>query len=643
MIEEDGKMERNANLIRHAKTLILLAVLMILPVKVQAATICQVAMGTSNGAVIKSDGTLWMWGSNNSGQLGTGSVFDPVYTPKKIMDNVKQVECCSACTYVLKTDETLWTWGEDGATENTVEAWMKPRKIMTNVAQIATDGATCAAIRTDGSLWIWGNVIGIDSPQKVMSDVKEVTWGRGITCAAVKTDGSLWIDWLLERGGEIEFRKTMDDIAHVAVGRDHCAVIKTDGSLWMWGYGGGTANAYGELGVDLSSNDDYTYGASARNPVKVMDDVTQVSLGTHHSAAVKTDGSLWVWGDNEFGQVGCNGSSDENFSAPVKIMGDVALVCLEDNSTAALKKDGTLWMWGNNGAGHLGDGTDTNRFAPVRIIVPDTSPDPSQDKEGSKDKENETKKPPKVNSSIISGGINYKVTKLSGKTGEVTLTKPKVKKAQVVIPDTVKSNGYSFKVTGISKKAFCNNHKLKKVVLGKYVKTIGKQAFQGCSALTSVRLNSQLVTIGDSAFQSCKKMKSIVIPGKVKTIGKKAFYGDEKLASIVVKTKVLNSVGSNAIKGISKKAKISDPTGMIAPASSKSKKISLNKTSLKLVKGKSETLKIKGTSKKARWTSSNKKVATVSSKGKVTAKKKGSAKITAVIGNKKYTCKVTVR
>ncbi len=69
-------------------------------------------------------------------------------------------------------------------------------------------------------------------------------------------------------------------------------------------------------------------------------------------------------------------------------------------------------------------------------------------------------------------------------------------------------------------------------------------------------------------------------------------------------------------------------------------KLNTSKKTLKV--GKKYTLKVKGTKKKVKWTSSNKKVATVNSKGKVTAKKKGTATITAKVGNKKYKCKITV-
>jgi uncharacterized protein YjdB len=80
-----------------------------------------------------------------------------------------------------------------------------------------------------------------------------------------------------------------------------------------------------------------------------------------------------------------------------------------------------------------------------------------------------------------------------------------------------------------------------------------------------------------------------------------------------------------------------------ATTSQASSTVKLNHTSISLTVGKTSQLKVSGTTKKVTWSSSNGKIATVSSKGKVTAKKKGTATITAKVNNRKYNCKVTVK
>ena len=89
----------------------------------------------------------------------------------------------------------------------------------------------------------------------------------------------------------------MDSVAAVSCGYNHTAVVKSDGSLWMWG-----DNHYGQLGN----------GSTERSniPVKVMDNIAAVSCGNDHTVAIKTDGSLWAWGSNKFGQLGNGGQGN---------------------------------------------------------------------------------------------------------------------------------------------------------------------------------------------------------------------------------------------------------------------------------------------------------------------------------------------
>ena len=148
----------------------------------------------------------------------------------------------------------------------------------------------------------------------------------------------------------------MENVASVAAGQYHMAVIKTDGSLWTWGN-----NEFGQLGqgpVQLSAR---------HTPGKVMDGVAAVSCGYDHTAIIKTDGSLWVWGSDRYGQLGGGWNTNEEHigsantkwpiqTTPVKRMDDVAAVNCGDYYTAVVKRDGSLWMWGTNGGDNLGNG-----------------------------------------------------------------------------------------------------------------------------------------------------------------------------------------------------------------------------------------------------------------------------------------------
>lgn len=99
---------------------------------------------------------------------------------------------------------------------------------------------------------------------------------------------------------------------------------------------------------------------------KVMEDVKQVKCEWKNVYVIKNDGTLWAWGDNEYGQLG--DGTTINRETPVKIMEHVAKIAVSEYHALAIKTDGSLWAWGRNGDGQLGDGTYTNRYAPVRIM-----------------------------------------------------------------------------------------------------------------------------------------------------------------------------------------------------------------------------------------------------------------------------------
>lgn len=186
-----------------------------------------------------------------------------------------------------------------------------------------------------------------------------------------------------------------------------------------------------------------------------------------------------------------------------------------------------------------------------------------------------------------SSGTKYKVTKPGKKNGTVAYYRPSsTTKTSVTIPATVKIDGITYKVTSIDANAFQDNVKLKKVVVGKNIKTIGTRAFSGCTALKTVSFESgsALTTIKSRAFYNCKKLstitlpstltkidsyafykctglKKITIPSKVTTIGKQAFYKCSNLKTITIKTTKLTTskVGEKAFSGIYKKATIKVP------------------------------------------------------------------------------------
>ena len=243
---------------------------------------------------------------------------------------------------------------------------------------VSTGSAHTGFVDENGSLWMWGsngqlgNGTTEDSsvPVKVLDNVASVSCGRFHT-AVIQADGSLWM-WGLNQagqlgnggGGNASYNsmtcqtvpvKVLGNVAAVSCGSDHTAAIKTDGTLWTWGN-----NGHGKLGNGTTED--------SRVPVKVLDNVAAVSCGSGLTAAVKTDGTLWMWGYNPQLGNGSGGNASYDQTVPVKVLDNVAAVSCGDGHTAAVKTDGTLWTWGSNMSGELGNGTRESSNMPAKVL-----------------------------------------------------------------------------------------------------------------------------------------------------------------------------------------------------------------------------------------------------------------------------------
>ena len=358
---------------------------------------------------------LFSWGNNEVGQLGlnqqapsNNNPSSPTQIPggnwqiSGTGNNETRNIANNDAAFGIKSDNTLWGWGDGGfgtlannLSASNLASRSSPTQIPgTTWSSIGGGYRHATAVKTDGTLWSWGynyhgllgqnNETHYSSPVQVGSDTNWSSVASGnVYTYGRKTDGTLWA-WGNNTNGTLGQNESQNvnrsspvQIPGTNWSEQYCVnqstvtAIKTDGTLWAWG-----RNYEGQLGQNAPQN------SNKSSPVQVgsSSDWAILARGsgdrTRNPIAVKTDGTLWMWGSNTYGQLAQNDATP-GYSSPVQVGTDTTWSTTIRPAgtgygrwTSCIKSDNTLWIWGKNNYGSFGVnevGWETSRSSPVQV------------------------------------------------------------------------------------------------------------------------------------------------------------------------------------------------------------------------------------------------------------------------------------
>jgi alpha-tubulin suppressor-like RCC1 family protein len=353
--------------------------------------------GAEMQIVLKSDGTVWDWGNNGEGQLGSGTTNNSpvpvqVLGPGGVghLGSITAIMGGEMHNFALRSDGTVWSWGwnvfgqlGDGTTNwgamTNYSATPVQVSGLTAVKSLGGRGYHSLALKNDGTVWGWGDnangqlgngvaTTGTNVPVQTigLTNVVSVS-GGGFFSLALMPDGTVraWGSgshgqcgngWNTNCYTSVQVIG-LSNVVAISGGWFHALALKSDGTAWAWG-----ENSVGELGDGTTQ---------ARNtPVQVtgISNVVSVSAGDSNSMARRSDGTVWKWGRNDKGELGIGTTNliTTPFPVPVQVPGlsNVVMSSCRDYHNLCVKRDGTVWVWGDNRGDCCGDTTGIDVVSP---------------------------------------------------------------------------------------------------------------------------------------------------------------------------------------------------------------------------------------------------------------------------------------
>ena len=336
-----------------------------------AIRIVKVSNGSYHSFGLTSDGRIYAWGRNTSGELGIGTTLARSNVPIAVkttgtpMDGkvVKQVEDGGryegSHSIALASDGTVYTWGLNQYGQlgnNTTTNSRSPIAVQVagtplagkTIVQIAAGADHSLALDSDGALYAWGS--------NAYGQLGNGTTTNSSVPVAVKIAGTPLAG------------KT---IVQIAAGANHNMVLTSDGAVYTWGW-----NYHGQLGNNTKTNSNTIVAVQTISTPIAGKKIVKIAAGQGHSLALTDDGMVYAWGRNDTGQLGNNATTDAMLPVAVTVTGTpmsnktIVEIASGARHSLAIDSSGKVYAWGHNGSGQLGNNSTVNALTPVAVQAP---------------------------------------------------------------------------------------------------------------------------------------------------------------------------------------------------------------------------------------------------------------------------------
>ncbi|MFK7984691.1 MAG: RCC1 domain-containing protein [Sandaracinaceae bacterium] len=331
------------------------------------------AAGSEHACVVDEEGGLYCWGSNAYGQLGLGIDDEMVTTPTRVGSALwVSVELGDRHSCAIDAEGDLYCWGTAsngrlGSPGAVIQRTPRKVSLLEGDWRSVSAGSshTCGIFGAEGELFCWGSnsggalgrTGGGELPGQVGADTgwTQVSAGWSSTCGIRGGELYCWgnaANGATGHGDEIDRLMPEQvgadtDWAEVACGQTMACARKTDGRVFCWG-----SNTFGQAGVAPSGPDVFEL-----TQMLAPDTFSSISVGEHHSCGIAPDGQAWCWGIGSYGVRGDDGASSTGPLPGLVLGGDYTALAAGAGFSCGLDADRLVRCWGDNSWGAVGNGS----------------------------------------------------------------------------------------------------------------------------------------------------------------------------------------------------------------------------------------------------------------------------------------------